>query len=103
MQILAISKLTEGTTPDSMGKLGTLGAEEVKHTLTSYLDGTIRNFWFQVNRPGIVFILECTDESEARKIMNEMPLVVAGMMTVDLIPLQPLMPLGTLIGREMSR
>jgi hypothetical protein len=24
-------------------------------------------------------------------------------MTVDLIPLQPLMPLGSLIGREMSR
>jgi hypothetical protein len=99
MQILAISKLVEGVTPDSIGQLGT---DEVKHTLESYLDGTIRNFWFQVNRPGVVFILECSDESEARDLMNELPLVVAGMMTVDLIPLQPLLPLGTLIGRNIS-
>jgi hypothetical protein len=98
MQILAISKLKEGVTPDSIAKHGAI---EVKHTLESYLDGKIRSFWFQVNRPGVVFILECSDENEARELMNEQPLVVAGMMSVDLIPLQPLIPLGTLIGRNM--
>jgi hypothetical protein len=41
MQILAISKLKEGVTPD---KIGTHGADEVKHTLEAYLDGKIRNF-----------------------------------------------------------
>ena len=99
MQILAISKLKEGVTPDS---IGAVGADEIKHTLECYLDGKIRNFWFQVNRPGVVFILETKDEDEARQVMNELPLVVAGLMDVDLIPLQPLMPLGTLIGRKMS-
>jgi hypothetical protein len=99
MQILAISKLKEGVTLD---EIGPHGAEEVKHTLEAYLDGKIRNFWFQVNRPGVVFILESTDEDEARHVMEELPLVVAGLMDVDLIPLQPLKPLGTLIGREMS-
>jgi hypothetical protein len=98
MQILAISKLNEGVTPDSIAKLG---VDEVKHTLESYLDGKIRSFWFQANRPGVVFILECSDENEARELMNEQPLVVAGMMSVDLIPLQPLIPLGILIGRNM--
>ena len=99
MQILAISKLKEGVTPD---KIGQHGADEVKHTLEAYLDGKIRNFWFQVNRPGVVFILESTDENEARRVMEELPLVVAGLMDVDLIPLQPLKPLGMLIGREMT-
>jgi hypothetical protein len=99
MQILAISKLKKGITPD---KVGPHGADEVKHTLEAYLDGKIRNFWFQVNSPGVVFILECTDEDEARQAMNELPLVVAGLMDVDLIPLQPLLPLGTLIGRKFS-
>jgi hypothetical protein len=99
MQILAISKLKEGVTPDSIGQLG---ADEVKHTLESYLDGKIRSFWFQVDRPGVVFILECSDENEARELMNEQPLVAAGMMSIDLIPLQPLLPLGTLIGRKIS-
>ena len=99
MQILAISKLKEGVTLD---KIGQHGADEVKHTLEAYLDGKIRNFWFQVNRPGVVFILESTDENEARRVMEELPLVVAGLMDVDLIPLQPLKPLGMLIGREMT-
>ena len=99
MQILAISKLKEGVTPD---RIGPHGADEVKHTVEAYLDGKIRNFWFQVNRPGVVFILESTDEDEARHIVDELPLVVAGLMDVDLIPLQPLHPLGTLIGRSFS-
>jgi hypothetical protein len=99
MQILAISKLKEGVTPES---IGAVGADEIKHTLESYLDGKIRNFWFQVNRPGVVFILETKDEDEARQVMDELPLVVAGLMDVDLIPLQPLLPLGTLIGRKLS-
>jgi hypothetical protein len=99
MQILAISKLKEGVTLDAIGQLG---ADEVKHTVESYLDGEIRSFWFQVNRPGVVFILECSDENEARELMNKQPLVVADMMSIDLIPLQPLLPLGTLIGSNIS-
>jgi len=99
MEILAISKLKEGVTPD---KISEHGADEVKHTLEAYLDGKIRNFWFQVNSPGVVFILECKDEDEARQVVDELPLVVAGLMDVELIPLQPLTPLGTLIGRKFS-
>jgi muconolactone delta-isomerase len=99
MQILAISKIKQGVTADN---IASVGADEVKHTLEAYLDGKIRNFWFQVNRPGVVFMLESKDEDEARRIMDELPLVVAGLMDVDLIPLQPLQPLGTLIGRKFS-
>ena len=99
MQILAIGNLKEGVTPD---KAAPHSADEVKHTLEAYLDGKIRNFWFQVNRPGMVVMLESKDEEEARQVIEELPLVVAGLMDFDLIPLQPLMPLGTLIGRKFS-
>jgi hypothetical protein len=99
MQILAMLNLKKGVTPD---KAGPHGVDEVKHTLEAYLDGKIRNFWFQVNRPGVVLMLESADEDEARRVMAELPLVVAGLADFDLIPLQPLIPLGTLIGREMA-
>lgn len=99
MQVLAVSKLKDGVTPDQIGQHG---ADEVKHTVEAYLDDKIRSFWFQVNRPGVVFIIESADEEEARRHMDQMPLVVAGLMDVDLIPLQPLQPLGTLIGRNFS-
>jgi hypothetical protein len=59
------------------------------------------NFWFLVNQSGVVFILECTDEDEALKIMNELPLVIAGLMDVEIMPLQPLLTLGALIGRKL--
>ena len=98
-KILAISKIKEGATPD---KMGPHLADEVKHTLEAYLDGKVRNFWFKAGRLGVVLMLESTNEEEARRVLEELPLVVAGLVDFDTIPLQPLKPLGTLIGREMS-
>jgi hypothetical protein len=59
------------------------------------------NFWFLVNQSDVVFILECTDEDEALKIMNELPLVIARLMDVEIMTLEPLLPLGALIGRKL--
>jgi len=99
MQILAISKKQDGATPE---KMGPHLAEEVKHTLEAYLDGKVRNFWFKVGCMGVVLMLESADEDEARSIINELPLVIAGLIDFDLIPLQSLKPLGMLIGRDMK-
>tara|TARA_B110000967_G_scaffold126729_1_gene129587 strand:+ start:7246 stop:7458 length:213 start_codon:yes stop_codon:yes gene_type:complete len=59
------------------------------------------NFWFLVNQSGVVFILECTEEDETVKIMNELPEVITGLMDVKIIPLEPILPLGALIGRKL--
>ena len=55
----------------------------------------------QAEGSGIVLLLESTDKEEAQRVLGEMPLAVAGFIEFDLIPLQPLMPLGMLIGRKM--
>lgn len=99
MQVLAFLNLKEGVTPD---KINPLMSEEVKHTLEAYLDGNIRSFWFRGDSPGVVFMLESANKDEASQVMNELPLVVAGVADFKLIPLQPLKPLGTLIGRKMQ-
>jgi hypothetical protein len=99
MQILAISKIQEGATPE---KMGPHLANEVKHTLEAYLDGKVRDFWFKVGSMGVVLMLESADEAEARSMIKELPLVAEGFVDFDLIPLQPLKPLGMLIGRDMS-
>ena len=98
MEILALMKLKEDVTPEKIAKYG---AEEVKHTLEAYLDGKIRSFWFRSDHPGTVFMLESADVDEARNVMSELPIVVAGIADFELIPLQSLKPLGTLIGRNM--
>jgi hypothetical protein len=51
---------------------------------------------------GVVLMLESADEDEARGIVNEFPLVTAGLIDFELIPLQSLKPLGMLIGRDMA-
>ncbi|WP_037028455.1 hypothetical protein [Psychromonas aquimarina] len=99
MQILAISRQKEGITPD---KFAPFLEEEVKHTLEAYLQGSIRNFWFKADRPGVVFMLESADTKAAQSMLAELPLVEAELIEFDLIPLQPLKPLGTLIGMEMQ-
>lgn len=98
MQILAVLNLKEGIAPD---KMGPYLKDEVKHTLESYLDGNIRSFWFRGDRPGVVFMLESKDEEDARRVMADLPLAAAGLVDLELIPLKPLHPLGSLIGREM--
>ena len=100
MQILAISKMNKDADRSKMGPH--LGGE-VKHTLEAYLDGHIRNFWFQAEGAGIVLLLESTDKEEAQRVLAEMPLAAAGFIEFDVIPLLPLMPLGTLIGRKMPQ
>jgi hypothetical protein len=79
--------------------MGPLLADEVKHTLEAYLDGKVRDFWFKVGSMGVVLMLESTDEDKARSMIKELPLVAAGFVNFDLIPLQPL---GMFIGRDMS-
>lgn len=98
MQILAVSKIKEGA---DRSKMGPHLSNEIKHTLEAYLDGHIRNFWFKAEEMGIVLLLESADKEEAQRVLGEMPLVVAGFIEFDVIPMQPLMPLGMLIGRKM--
>ncbi len=99
MQVLAISNVTADATRD---KIKGVGAAEIKHTVESYLDGSIRSHWYRADRPGVVFILESADVDEARRVLDKHPLVAAGLVNFDLFPLKPLSPLGTLIGRPFS-
>ena len=100
MQILAVSRMKEGA---ERSKMGPHFSSEVKHTLEAYLDGHILNFWFRAEGTGIVLLLESTDKEAAQRILGEMPLAAAGFIEFDVIPLQPLMPLGMLIDREMRQ
>jgi hypothetical protein len=79
--------MQEGATPE---KIGSHLADEVKHTLEAYLDGKVRDYWFKLGSMGVVFMLKSTDEEAARNIIKTLPLVTAGFVEFDLIPLQPL-------------
>jgi hypothetical protein len=69
---------------------------EVPATLSLYLGGKIEQFWFQ-EEAGPIFLMEVESVEDARKTLASLPLVSEKLMSYDLKPVGPLMPLGRLL------
>ena len=93
-KLLAIGTRTAQGTPDAIGP--TL-PYEVRATVQLYLDGKIDQWFVKQDRSGVVFLLRGTDADQATAMLADLPLVVAGMMTFEVIPLAPLSPLSLLL------
>ena len=67
--------------------------KEVPATLQLYLDGKMEPFWLRDKEEGV--ILDSVEEAD--RLLNALPLVRDGLLTFDLMPIGPLLPLGTLM------
>ncbi len=54
-----------------------------------YEAGILREIYFRADRHTAVLVLECPDEAAARAALDSLPLVQAGLIAFDLIPLAP--------------
>lgn len=63
--------------------------EEAKRVWELYQSGAIRELYFRGDRSEAVLILECADVEEAHEILGSLPLVKAGLIRFDIIPLIP--------------
>ncbi len=86
MKVLAISKRAHGASGDG---LAALAVEEAARVWALHCEGTIREIHFCAERPAAVVILECADGDEARNILATLPMVEAGLLEFDILPLQP--------------
>jgi muconolactone delta-isomerase len=87
MKILAIEKDAPGVsaeefTPD-------LKQAEAACAWTHYQAGALREIYFRQDQPAAVLVLECQDVDEAQQILASLPLVEAGLITFEIIPLAP--------------
>ena len=85
MKILAIEKEIPGVADDAFGPL--LNAEAMR-AWELYQSGTIREMYFRADREEAVLVLECNTIREAQKRLATLPLVKAGLIAFDLIPLR---------------
>lgn len=95
MKILAISHTPEGVTPQQFAPhlhAESLGVWELMQA------DILREIYFRKNRQGVVLVLECASEDEARSALATLPLVKDGIITVELIPLIPYDGLSILFG-----
>ena len=97
MKILAIDKILPGATAE---KIQPLLQEEARHAWDAYLKEIIREIYFRKDRSGAVLMLECASVEEARKYVDKLPLVKAGLVDFNLIPLGPFIPFGALFAKE---
>jgi hypothetical protein len=72
---------------------------EVPATLKLYLDGKMEQFWLRDKQVGVIFLMNVDSVGEAARLLKALPLGQANLLTFDLMPIGPLLPLGMLIAK----
>jgi hypothetical protein len=86
MRILALEiEKPEASAPDFRPHL----MEEARKVWQLYQDNVIREIYFRADRTSAVFMLECVDVEDAKQRLSELPLVSAGLIEFEFIPLTP--------------
>jgi hypothetical protein len=86
MKIIAIEKEVPGVLDTAFEPL--LPAEAAA-AWALHQEGVIRELYFRADRHEAVLVLECADLADAQERLAELPLVHAGLIDFELIPLVP--------------
>jgi hypothetical protein len=86
MKLLALEKEIPGTPP---GAFQPVLKAEARSIWDLQQSGTLREIYFREDTHTAVLVLECTDMEAARHLLATLPLVQAGLIAFDLIPLMP--------------
>lgn len=85
MKILALETDVPGITDDLF--TDALLQKEAARAWELYRSGAIRELYFRADRQAAVLVLECAGVEEAHTVLGTLPLVRAGLIGFDLIPL----------------
>ncbi len=95
MKILAMEIETADVKPEQFGPH--LKAE-ARRVWELYQAGTIRELYFRADRSEAVLILECANVNGAQQALESLPLVQAGLIRFEVIPLIPYPGFARLFG-----
>jgi hypothetical protein len=94
MKVMAVGSITKPITPEQRQQIM---PNEVPATLKHYLDGTIEQFWFREDAPGVIFLMNVDSVAQAKAAIEALPLVTNGFAKYEFMQVGPLAPLGLLI------
>ncbi|MBE0696667.1 MAG: superoxide dismutase [Anaerolineaceae bacterium] len=86
MKFLALEKEQPGLTQEDF--LPYL-RDEAAHVWELYCNGVLRETYFREDLHTAVLIMECKTTMEARQVLASLPLVQAGLISFEIIPLLP--------------
>ena len=93
MKVMAVASAKSTLTPEQLKQHM---PSEVPATLKLYLDGKVEQFWFRENA-GPIFLMNVESIEDAKATLATLPLVASNVMSYELMPVGPLIPLGLLI------
>lgn len=86
MKILCLDRPLPGATVE---KYQPHLLEEIRHAWQAYRKDIFREVYFRQDRPGVAIIVECASVEEAKEVFADFPLVKAGLIEIEAIPLGP--------------
>lgn len=86
MKILAMERPVPGIADESFTP--ELLHEEARRAWELHQAGALRELYFRADREEAVLVLEAPGLAEARRTLGELPLVRAGLIDFDLVPLK---------------
>ena len=87
MKILALEADAPGA--DDGAYTAALLQAEARRAWELFQAGVIRELYFRADRHAAVLVLECASSEEAQAVLATLPLVAAGLITFEVIPLAP--------------
>jgi len=85
MKIIALEKEIESFDPKDFQ---THSKDEAMQVWELYKSGLIREIYFRDDKNLSVLVLECKDKSEAREILDTLPMVKNNLIDFEIIPLK---------------
>ena len=85
MKILALEKEVPGITDDQF--TDELLETEARKAWEFYQSGILRELYFSADKHEAVLVLKCDSADEARRQLSELPLMRAGLIDFQVIPL----------------
>ncbi|MGO4381230.1 hypothetical protein [Pseudoduganella sp. RAF53_2] len=94
MKVLAVASIDKPLSPEQKQQIM---PTEVPATLQLYLGGKIEQFWFRLDKPGVIFLMNVDSIQEAEETIGALPLTAHGYAKYEFMHVGPLAPLGLLI------
>jgi len=85
MKILALEHELSGATAEQFLKHA---HDEARKAWELHRTGIIRELYFRADKNDAVLVLECASVDEAKEILAALPLVQAGLISFEIIPLK---------------
>ena len=101
MKILVLEKAVPGVAASAFTPQ--VLKQEAMRVVELQRAGVLREIYFRHDRSDAVLILECADAAEAQRVLGTLPLVHAGLIAFEVIPLKPYPGLARLSGGNPAK